>query len=162
MCRTAVRPIWHKSNFVKALDEFNDLCADIDDLHETEKLERFKEGLQNEYLREVLRDKPKTFDEAVASALNWDLIQKQVRDKKSGVPSSTAHEPATPQNDPMEIDITRTTTRKGQMSVEERKRHFENGLCFRCHKAGHQSKDCPEKKKKKEKSEEEKGKEAKE
>ena len=32
-----------------------------------------------------------------------------------------------------------------RMSQEERKRHVEGGLCFRCHKKGHLSRDCPSK-----------------
>ena len=31
-----------------------------------------------------------------------------------------------------------------RMSQEERKRHVEGGLCFRCHKKGHLSRECPE------------------
>ena len=32
-----------------------------------------------------------------------------------------------------------------RMSQEERKRHVEGGLCFRCHKNGHLLRDCPDK-----------------
>ena len=39
-------------------------------------------------------------------------------------------------DEPMDID---------RMSQEERKRHVKGGLCFRCHKKGHLSRDCPDK-----------------
>ena len=32
------------------------------------------------------------------------------------------------------------------MSNEERRRHFDQGLCFRCHRSGHQAAACPERK----------------
>jgi hypothetical protein len=30
------------------------------------------------------------------------------------------------------------------MTLEERKRHMEEGLCFKCHKKGHRLFQCPE------------------
>jgi hypothetical protein len=30
------------------------------------------------------------------------------------------------------------------MTSEERKRHMEEGLCFKCHKEGHRMFQCPE------------------
>jgi hypothetical protein len=30
------------------------------------------------------------------------------------------------------------------MTLEERKRHMEEGLCFKCHKKGHRFFQCPE------------------
>jgi hypothetical protein len=35
------------------------------------------------------------------------------------------------------------------LSKEEREKHVKEGLCFICHKAGHQSKSCPMRKDKK-------------
>ena len=32
------------------------------------------------------------------------------------------------------------------MTKEERERHFKDGLCFICHKSGHQSRDCSQRK----------------
>jgi hypothetical protein len=152
--RVALRK-WHqKADFTKSLEEFRDLCTNIDNLGETEKLERFKEGLKKDYLCEVLRSKVKTFEEAVESATTWDLIQKQTTGSSSyDTPSNRGTGPA---DDPMDCDNTRLV-RKGQMSNEERARHFEQGLCFRCHKTGHLSKDCPEKKTKKQEEKKEEG-----
>ena len=45
----------------------------------------------------------------------------------------------TKDRDPDAMDIDR-------MTAEERDRHFKEGLCFTCHKAGHLSRNCPEKK----------------
>ena len=44
----------------------------------------------------------------------------------------------TKDRDPDAMDIDR-------MTAEERDRHFKEGLCFTCHKAGHLSRNCPEK-----------------
>ena len=33
--------------------------------------------------------------------------------------------------------------KEGTMSAEERRRHMEQGLCFRCHQAGHRAVGCP-------------------
>ena len=42
-------------------------------------------------------------------------------------------------HDPNTIEDVRTTYR---MSLEERDRHMKQGLCFRCHQAGHVSREC--------------------
>ena len=42
------------------------------------------------------------------------------------------------------------------MTVEQRAEAMKKGLCFRCGKHGHLSKDCPDKKKKEEPKKEEK------
>jgi hypothetical protein len=44
------------------------------------------------------------------------------------------------------MDIDAITTTMNAMTVEEREKFMREGLCFRCRKPGHISRDCPMKK----------------
>jgi hypothetical protein len=44
---------------------------------------------------------------------------------------------------PMDVDAVRFKPRFPQLTPEERDRHIKEGLCYRCHKSGHLSRDCP-------------------
>jgi hypothetical protein len=43
----------------------------------------------------------------------------------------------------MDVDAVRFKPRFPQLTPEERDRHIKEGLCYRCHKSGHLSRDCP-------------------
>jgi Ty3 transposon capsid-like protein/Zinc knuckle len=48
--------------------------------------------------------------------------------------------------DPNAMDVDTITTTMNAMTVEEREKFMKEGLCFRCRKTGHISRDCPLKK----------------
>jgi hypothetical protein len=50
---------------------------------------------------------------------------------------------STQKKDPNAMDIDTITTALNAMTIEERERFMKEGLCFRCRKPGHISKDCP-------------------
>lgn len=45
--------------------------------------------------------------------------------------------------EPMDVDAVKFQPRYQRMSQAERERHIKEGLCYRCHKTGHLSRECP-------------------
>ena len=78
-----------------------------------------------------------TFDQLCATAIRTDELLQSVKsrnapkkgDKKGGNPSKTTGE--------------KVDNSKYKLTKEEKKEHTEGNLCFKCHEAGHGSRNCP-------------------
>ena len=94
-------------------------------------------GLKPELARVMTGRFPHRWNELVEALIeaDEDLQQQKGREARS----TSSKKPGQP-NDPKE--------KRPAMSLEERERHYKEGLCFYCHKKGHSVNTCPKKKKK--------------
>ena len=105
----------------------------LDEKNEANLILQFKRALRPNLLRQILSHTP-----LPDTIKGWYDLASTLDAQQRGV--GTHYEPtgrgSGRLDEPMDID---------RMSQEERKRHVEGGLCFRCHKKGHLSRDCPNK-----------------
>jgi len=142
----------------------------IKDMAEADQISFFVRGLKRQIAREVLRDRPITLEDAVNRAILCEAMDRDFSrfngssgyDFRKGANNKRGYNStgATP----MELGITEiakedaeeTETiamgsvaavgvgqKGGKMSEEEHQRHMKQGLCFRCHRSGHMSRNCP-------------------
>jgi hypothetical protein len=114
---------------------FRAIVLEINDISNSEKLDRFIRGLKDKVRQEVeLRD-PTTLEEATRIAERYDTIAFNYRprfernERNNGVI-------------PMEID----SIQRRNLSNEEKERCFKEGRCFECQGGGHIARFCPNKK----------------
>lgn len=88
----------------------------------------FLDGLYFDYLKmKILREDPKTFDEAIQVALREQNIRKRFSLRNEDNPKTTQKQSHSTQDyglEPMEVD------------------HFRPRRCFKCKRVGHWAKDC--------------------
>ena len=138
-------------------DSFHELCAQINDLHETERLDRYLRGLKPAIRYQVetaASDGTDTLERAITVATIADRIHAHshpvtpVRNEARGyaryIPEQTVRGP----ND-MDLSAFKTSTgQKPWQKLTEAQREFlsKNRGCFYCRKpqAGHLSRECPE------------------
>ncbi|EIW76442.1 hypothetical protein CONPUDRAFT_111405 [Coniophora puteana RWD-64-598 SS2] len=134
------------------------------DFSPTTQLDQFKNGLKlavRDLVRGV-RPKPKTFDEYVALAIEFDndlhedeLAAKHMREpprrglelrevRRTAPPSPRPSTSAAASSDvvPMEVDAVKF---RGPLSQEEKDRRKRLGLCDYCGQGKHSADDCPNK-----------------
>lgn len=109
----------------------------------------FYDGLKRQIKFGLLTmPKAKNLQELIQNSLNYETRWLETHLNSSGPQlsniynSNTGSGPSRPAQDPNAMDIDAS-----RMSPEEQQRHYKQGLCFNCHKTGHISRDCPEKKK---------------
>jgi hypothetical protein len=109
----------------------------------------FRAGLTDDILDELTHTVTETdLEKFIAQCVLIDtrLSEREAERKRrsafGGQPRSTS---SSVQNDPMVLDSTTTSTHRGPISAEERKRRLENNLCLYCEGAGHQKANCPKK-----------------
>ena len=107
----------------------------------------FRVGLTDAILDELTHTSAETdLEKFIAQCVLIDtrLREREVERKRRQVsfapsPSNSSSVP----NDPMIIDSASTSTRRGPLTAEERKRRLENNLCLYCGASGHQKSSCP-------------------
>jgi hypothetical protein len=149
--------------------EFTALCLEIDDISESEKLDRYIRGLKYSIKEKVELEEPTTLAEAMSKAQRIDSITYYSR---HGSSSSSGNKYSGGSNSykPMELgaveesssgdgDVDEASNDSGdqlnavssgrkpisraqQLSREEFARCMKNKLCLRCKKPGHISRNC--------------------
>jgi hypothetical protein len=135
--------------------KFRTLCLQIDEITESEMLDRFVRGLKPHVQREVeLRD-PTTLDDAVRIAERVDAIDFRSRPPQTtGFPRVT-HTPRQPaivhelKPTPMELDVL-AKPKVQSLTHSEKERLRKVGGCFYCRQLGHMIGECPSRQPKRE------------
>ena len=124
---------WLKHAFIAKFKTLAARAKQLDKQNEANLILQFKRALRPNLLRQILSHTPLPI-----TIQGWYDLASTLDAQQRGV--GTHYEPtgrgSGRLDEPMDID---------RMSQEERKRHVEGGLCFRCHKKGHLSRDCPNK-----------------
>ncbi len=135
-------------------NRFSALVFDIEDLQESEKIDRFFRGLKPAIRKElVLKGKPQTFDDLLKEAERVDSILFEVSSNSRRQPveryQDKRNEPvpmeldviAQPHNDSKANTFTKLTPELKQQLIKE-------GKCLYCRQPGHKAMECPAKIKK--------------
>jgi hypothetical protein len=152
---------YHNESTLNYVTRFRAKKARVPDLSPAEELYVFCNGLVKRLQQEVARDAPATLDEAIKVALRlanvYELDPRGDRGmgrghRNEGPARSSRFSSAYSGPVPMELGMMRGNNRgrrqpknnnRGlQMPPAELKRHLDNKLCFRCHKPGHQARQC--------------------
>ena len=109
----------------------------------------FRAGLSDAILDELTHTSAKSMlDDFIAQCVLIDTrlrereVERSRRSRPTIMPSSSRSS-AGSTSDAMVLDSTSTSTRRGPLSAEERKRRLENDLCLYCGRAGHRKGACP-------------------
>ena len=143
---------------------FNTLCADVPEMNEAEKMDKFRRACKPVIQQKLELEEPETlFDmQAMAQRIDqiyWTLKQNRGNGYNGGKDSFQAINSNRKYHntDAMEIDLIDNQrsdepaeinfiTRRNQsprLSTTERSRCIQNHLCFRCKKSGHMMRECP-------------------
>lgn len=129
------------------VQKFTELCLEIPDLNETERLYRFVRGLRLEVRREVDLHDPQNFNEAAKIAERYDSIVNHKVNFGNRKPYNPMYFPkngglSKPRNvpQPMEIDVINTRRNDQSRNLPPKR----PPVCYLCKKTGHLLADCPE------------------
>lgn len=71
--------------------------------------------------------------------------QNSQKDKGKNMLKGSGPRYTAPHRDPNAMDVDAVNTTINRLTEQEQADHFKKGLCFRCHRQGHLSRDCPNK-----------------
>ena len=126
------------SDYVEKFKELITKC----DISGSAALHMFTNGLNAEECKDCMMQKPKDLDAFYDAAINLENIETRTNILNPSFGSGSRSE--------WDMQVDRAhVTRINAMTIPERERHFADGLCFICHKKGHMSGECPERKNKK-------------
>jgi hypothetical protein len=140
---------------------FNTLCADVPNMSEDEKMDKFRRACKPAIQQKLELEEPKTLFEMQTMAQRIDQIYWTVRESNNvstvGIRPRNGYGQRYYNPDAMEVDVMqeqvedreeintirscRNQTTK--LSSTERTRCIQHGLCFRCRKGGHMMRECP-------------------
>ena len=105
----------------------------------------FRAGLSDAILDELVHTQAMTDLDALISQcilIDTRLLERAVERKRrtAFAPPTSSSNPAP--SDPMIIDATNSSFRRGPISADERKRRLEQNLCLYCGGSGHQKSNC--------------------
>ena len=108
-------------------------------------IDQFRRNLKTGVQEKMLRQQFNTLRDVQVAAIEWDdaifQFKRLQRSAEQRKPSSIPRSQGKPTNgSPMQLDYT-------SLTPEESERRKKAGLCFRCGKAGHIGRNCPEKNK---------------
>ena len=90
--------------------------------------------------------KSKNLQELIQNSLDFETRWLELRSNTTGPRAANVYQSnpssSRPIRDPNAMDVDAS-----RLSQEDQDRHFKQGLCFICHKAGHIARECPDKKK---------------
>ena len=121
-------------------------------------LDYFQRSIRTPLLRKImdLAEPPTTLEKWYEWALKFDnnyhrlqrILHRGTTKKEEIKTENTGGRKWTfrPRTDPNAMDVDTVTRSINAMTAEERTEFMRKGLCFRCKKSGHISRDCPEKK----------------
>lgn len=135
---------------------FRSIILLIPGITEEEKRYQYERGLKPEIRRELVLKDFRTTEEAMIMAERFDSAFWPTGTAPEGKKTSSykassykGSEKPVLVDDPMEVDATmdvaavEDSRRLKKLTPEERARCLKEGLCFRCRKSGHVTKDCP-------------------
>ena len=132
------------------LGKFNELCLEITDIAESEKLDKFFRGLKPKIQEQLALNPDTTVDLARMSSAVDRIDQIQYAYSRNQYSSTTHRTPVTQANldhrdiRPMEIDNLNTTFgRLTKLTDTEKAELRSKGACFKCRQVGHISALCP-------------------
>ena len=145
-------------DYEKYLEKFMELACLIPDLSTSEKLEKFRNGLIGDYLKDVLRDNCQTFEAAVASCDRTSIYLGQI----SAIRGFTNGQPSE-DTTPMEVDNIEKSKYRGRKKSDSATSRvkvdlstfqpevlgklMQEGRCLNCGKTGHRYTFCKNEKK---------------
>jgi len=138
----ALRQIRSAREFAQEFDRLAELAGVTG---EDFLIDQFRRNLKTGVQEKILRQQFNTLRDVQVAAIEWDDTLFQFKRLQRGVeqrkPSAIPRTQGKPTNgSPMQLDYT-------SLTPEESERRKKAGLCFRCGKAGHIGRNCPEKNK---------------
>jgi len=97
-------------------------------------------GLKKEITAALAGRMPRQWDQFVDAVIDADEDLQHARNEEKKAAKKTT--PYTSTSTSTSKDPARPNLSKYKLSDEERKEHVDGGLCFKCHKKGHGSKEC--------------------
>ena len=142
--RQKLMRLTHRTTVRSYVQLFLDTAMRLPDMHEKDKLFRFKEGLKLDAREWVTRCRPATLLDAMTAAEEWDSIRlgERARDNMAKYRSAQS-KPVQSEATPMQVDNARLV--EGDSGERRQGPRRETRTCFNCNKPGHLARDCPKK-----------------
>ena len=132
--------------------EFDEHIVYFPNWGESDRIEFFVRNLRDSIRFKVSAHSPQTLDEAYGLAMNFEREVNSRMERKKGQLGKRPLEFKHPVNrsskfakrsKPSQFSRFNQGNQNSRLSKEEQEEHVKKGLCFKCHKPGHRSFECP-------------------
>jgi Retrotransposon gag protein/Zinc knuckle len=124
-------------------NQFLELTGNIMDMSDREQMDRYMRGLKPHLFKELLRQRPASFLDAMNRASNEEFLSQQSYELRRGGMQSSINNG---NHRPWQGQTMKSTHEARIFSDKEKQTLRQSGSCFHCRQPGHMAPQCPSKK----------------